>query len=250
MQRTSTTVLTAPPITPPIVGITTYSHKQNGNYYSPAGYAKAVKRSHGIPILLPPVEYDPNAILELVDGLIFTGGGDIDPVLYDGEQHPTIYGVDPHRDASELPLAQLALNQDLPVLGICRGLEVLIVASGGDLVPHVPEVYGEAIVHRQELVTPAEHSVKIASDSRLAEIIGTTELETVVSWHHQSARTIPTGWRKVAQAADGVIEALEHKDKTWAIALQWHPEMSPDDPFHQQIFSAFVEAARNYKAKV
>jgi putative glutamine amidotransferase len=231
------------PWVPPIIGITAYSDKQNSNFYSPAGYSKAVRLAGGIAILLPPVESDPAAILEIVDGLIFTGGGDIEPALYNGIMHPTIYGIDPERDASELPLAKLALKTNIPILGICRGLEVLMVASGGDLIPHVPEEFGEAVIHRIEVLRPAQHSVQILPGSRLADIVGTTVLETVVSWHHQAVRRAPMGWRVTAQAPDGVIEALEHEHHTWAIALQWHPEMSLGDALQQQIFQAFVDAA-------
>jgi len=234
----------------PIIGITTYSEKQNGNFYSPGGYAKAVRRAGGVPILLPPVKSNPAAILDIVDGLIFTGGGDLAPALYNGIMHPSIYDVDPERDASELPLAQLALKADIPVLGICRGLEVLMVASGGDLVPHVPDEFGEDVAHRLEVLRHSEHSVQILPGSQLAEIVGATEIKRVTSWHHQAVRNVPSGWIVSAQAEDGVIEALEHEHHTWAIALQWHPEKSLTDPVHLRIFEAFVEAASTRKAMV
>jgi putative glutamine amidotransferase len=184
--------------------------------------------------------------MEAVDGLVFTGGGDLDPVTYNGAPHPKVYGVDSERDASELALAKLALMADKPVLGICRGLEVLMVASGGDLVQHVPDEFGETILHRQELLIPAEHRVHILPDSQLASMIGTTEI-SVVSWHHQAVRTAPLGWRVVAKAPDGVIEALEHEDHPWGFALQWHPELSPADPLHLRIFEAFIVAAHERK---
>ncbi len=234
--------------TRPIIGITSYSQKQNGNFYSPAGYVNAVCLAGGVPILLPPVRSDPAALLKILDGLVFTGGGDIDPALYNGIMHPTIYGLDPDRDASELTLAQLALKSDIPVLGICRGLEVLMVASGGDLVPHVPDEFGEAVMHRMDALRSTEHNVQILRGTQLAKIIGETEL-AVVSWHHQAVRTAPPGWYITAQAPDGLIEALEHEHHPWAIALQWHPEMSPDDPIQQQIFRAFIDAAITRKAE-
>lgn len=236
------------PSTPPIIGITTYKQKELGNFYSPVGYANAVRRTGGVPILLPPGEPDPSLLMEVLDGLVFTGGGDLDPATYKGGPHPKIYGVDSERDTSELALAKLALKSDKPVLGICRGLEVLMVASGGDLVQHVPDEFGETILHRHDLLKPSEHVVHIVPESQLAAIKGTTEI-TVVSWHHQAVRAAPPGWRVVAQAPDGVIEALEHEDHAWGFALQWHPELSPADSLNLRIFEAFVEAAAARKVR-
>lgn len=231
---------------PPIIGITAHNQKETGTFYSPVGYANAVRRAGGVPILLPPGEPDPAILMKAVDGLVFTGGGDLDPATYKGRPHPLVYGVDSERDVAELALAKLALAADKPVLGICRGLEVLMVASGGDLVQHIPDEFGETISHRQELLIPAEHSVQIFPDSQLASMIGTTKI-TVVSWHHQAVRTAPPGWRVVAQAPDGVIEALEHDNHPWGFALQWHPELSSADPLHLRIFEAFITAACNQK---
>jgi putative glutamine amidotransferase len=247
---TRTALATKPTLsTPPIIGITAQKQQEAGTFHTPVGYVNAVRRVGGVPILLPPGEPDPAVLLEVVDGLVFSGGGDLDPATYNGATHPTIYGVDPERDASELALAKLALAADKPVLGICRGLEVLMVASGGDLVQHVPDEFGETIRHRIDKLKPSEHNVQIFPDSQLAKIIGVTEL-TVVSWHHQAARTVPPGWRVVAQAPDGVIEALEHENHPWGFALQWHPELSPADPLHLCIFHAFIEAAIARKAEV
>lgn len=235
--------------TPPVIGITAFHHPETGFFSSPVGYAKAVQRSGGIPILLPPLQLDPAAIVDITDGLIFSGGGDIDPSLYNGLSHPTIYGIHLDRDASEIALAKQAMQADKPVLGICRGLEVLMVASGGDLVQHVPEEFGETIRHRIDRLTPTEHRVQILQNSQLAKIIEREEV-TVVSWHHQAVRTAPLGWRVAAKAPDGVIEALEHEDHPWGIVLQWHPELSPADPLHLRIFEAFIEAARVQKVAV
>lgn len=229
-------------MTPPIIGITTFNYKPTGNFYSPAGYTQAVQSAGGIPVLLPPVQSDPAVLVNRVDGLIFTGGGDIDPNLYNGSPHPTIYSIDPERDQAELGLAKLALAKQKPILGICRGLEVLMVASGGDLVPHLPEEFGEDILHREDVLKPSQHGVQIYPSSRLSRILGKEEL-TVVSWHHQAVRTIPCGWQIVAKAADGLIEALEHKQHPFAIALQWHPELSLPDSRHLAIFQALIQAA-------
>lgn len=233
---------------PPLIGITTASQYLTGNFYLPGVYVNAVRSAGGLPILLPLGEPEEGAaILERIDGLIFSGGGDIDPSAYKGSPHLTIYNLNPERDRFEIALSKLALSTDIPVLGICRGLEVLVVATGGSLVTHLPDEFGDVVVHRAQQTLPSEHLVQIASESRLASFMGTTEA-TVVSWHHQAISTVPQGWRVAAHAPDGVIEALEHERHPWAIALQWHPELSIKDSRQQRIFQAFIKAAQNRKA--
>lgn len=229
------------------IGITTLGQSELGHYRVAGAYVEAVRLAGGLPILLPPGETNPAAILEIIDGLIFTGGGDINPVTYNGSPHPTIAGIDSQRDTFELTLAQLVLNTDIPVLGICRGLEVLVVMSGGTLIPHVPDEFGETVAHAANRLT-TKHLVRIAPESRLAKIVGTTEA-MIVSWHHQAASIVPPEWRITAYAADGVIEAIEHERHPWAIALQWHPELSLNDPLQQRIFQSLVEAARTRKSR-
>ncbi|MDF5712587.1 MAG: gamma-glutamyl-gamma-aminobutyrate hydrolase family protein [Rhizonema sp. NSF051] len=231
-------------VQPPLIGITTGGRRMMGNFSLAAVYVDAVRKAGGRAILLPPSEPDPSFILELVDGLVFSGGGDIDPDAYNGSPHPRIYNIDSERDAFELTLARQLLNSNIPVLGICRGLEVLMVASGGDLVAHLPDEFGEAIAHRVDQLQPIEHQVEILPETHLAKLIGVKDI-TVVSWHHQATRTVPEGWRVAASAPDTVIEALEHEHHPWALALQWHPELSLNDRLQQRIFSAFIEAAQN-----
>jgi putative glutamine amidotransferase len=228
---------------PPVIGITTFDQNEHGHYHLASAYVDAVRSSGGLPILLPPDAEEGAAILEVVDGLIFSGGGDLDPVTYDGSLHPTISTVDPKRDTFELTLAQLALNTDIPLLGICRGIGVMSVASGGTLVPHIPEKFGEVVMHTGGPTQTVEHPVQIEPESRLASVLGATVV-TVVSWHHQAVCSVPSGWRVSARTADAVIEALEHEQHPWAIALQWHPELAINDPPQQRIFQSLVEAAR------
>lgn len=229
---------------PPVIGITTYGRNDAGEYYLYASYIQTVRQAGGVPILLPPGEQQPDRLIQLVDGLIFTGGGDIDPVHYSGAAHPTIYKIDPERDAFELELARLAIQADIAVLGICRGLQVLSVASGGQLLSHVPDTFGTSTLHREEQLCPARHAVDLVPTSQLAQIIGVPQVD-VVSWHHQAVTTVPPGWQVAAYAPDGLIEAVEHSNHPWAIALQWHPELSSaEDPLQQRIFEAFVAAAQ------
>lgn len=235
-------------LNPPIIGITTSGHNITGSFSLRGEYVQAVRSAGGIPILLPPGEpEESSAILEQVDGLLFSGGGDIDPAAYNGSPHPTIYNVDPERDRCELALANLVLGTDIPVLGICRGLEVLVVATGGSLVAHLPDEFGEEVVHRAAQLLSIEHSVQIAPGSLLNTVIGTTQA-TVVSWHHQAVSIVPPGWRVTARADDGVIEALEHERHPWAIAVQWHPELSINDPLQKRILRAFIVATQNRRA--
>lgn len=233
----------------PLIGITTSSQMLAGGFCLSRLYVEAVRLAGGVPILIPAGEPDLSTILSRLDGLIFSGGGDIDPAIYQGVSHPTIYNVDPERDRSEISLAKLVLAANIPVLGICRGLEVLVVATGGTLVPHLPDEFGNVVVHRADQLHSIEHSVDITPNSRLAKIIGATQLK-VMSWHHQAASTVPLEWNITARAVDGVIEALEHKHHTWAIALQWHPELSINDELQLRILQAFVAAASNRSASL
>lgn len=228
----------------PIIGITTYARNEAGEISLPGHYLDAVEGSGGIPILLPPHQTQVDRILDVVDGLIFAGGGDIDPGVYGGDHHPSIYLVDGDRDQFELTLAKAALSATLPTLGICRGMQVLSVASGATLIPHVPDVYGDAIAHRLDHPRrPTPHPVQLETSSRLATIMGETEV-MVESWHHQAVSSVPAGWYPAAYAADGLVEALERVDHPWMMAVQWHPELSPNHPAHQRIFQALVTAAQ------
>ena len=228
----------------PIIGITTFNQNKDGHYHLASANVEVVRLAGGLPVLLPPDEsVYCAAILEVVDGLILSGGGDLDPATYHGSVHPTISNVDPKRDAFELKLARLALNSNIPVLGICRGLGVLNVVSGGSLIPHVPDEFGETVAHTGESNQTVEHQIQTEPFSRLASVMGAT-VATVVSGHHQSVRSVPSGWRVTARADDGVIEALEHEHHPWALAVQWHPELASDDLQQQRIFQSLVEAAR------
>ncbi|MGG6268322.1 gamma-glutamyl-gamma-aminobutyrate hydrolase family protein [Leptolyngbya sp. AN03gr2] len=228
----------------PIIGITSHSRNSAGEVVLPGTYIDAVQSAGGNPILLPPTQTDPESLLNVLDGLILSGGGDIHPIHYNGEDHPTVYGIDEERDIFEITLAKLALIKEIPVLGICRGMQVLTVASGGNLIQHVPEVYGNAIDHRLDNPRrPIPHDVEILPESRLAQLLDNTHLN-IVSWHHQAVREFSSDWKLAARSSDGVIEAIEHQTHPWAIALQWHPEMSIENPAHQRFFRSFIAACQ------
>ncbi len=236
----------------PVIGITMYGRNAIGCFSLQTSYVDAVRAAGGIPILLAPGESQTNSILVMIDGLILAGGGDIAPTVYNGDSHPAIYSVDPERDRFELELAELAMNQNLPILGICRGIQVLNVVSGGDLIPHLPDLYDE-IAHRiegaeQTKMNSTCHQVEIMQNTRLAAAMG-TDTSNVTSWHHQAVQNVPVGWKIVALAPDGVIEAIEHESHPWAVAVQWHPEMSANERSHQGLFSALVQAASQVRNK-
>ncbi len=150
----------------PIIGITTYGRNEAGDVSLPGAYLDAVQRAGGVPILLPPHQAPLDRLLEKIDGFILAGGGDIAPSLYGGAPHPTIYSVDAERDAFELTLAKAALAKQIPVLGICRGMQMLGVASGAALIPHVPDVYGDAIAHRLDYPRrPTPHPLQLEANS-------------------------------------------------------------------------------------
>lgn len=229
----------------PLIGITTYGRNDQDQYHLYGYYVEAVRRAGGIPTLLPPGETACDRLFDRIDGLVLTGGGDIDPQRYSGPGHPMICRIDETRDEFEFTLAQLALQNTKPVLGICRGLQVLSVVAGVEkLVAHVPDVFGDRVPHRTAKKTGLEHRVALQPDSRLARVMGSTDI-AVVSWHHQAVYAPPPQWVVVGQAEDGLIEAMEHSHHPWAIAVQWHPEMSPlDDPHQSALFRDFVQACR------
>jgi putative glutamine amidotransferase len=226
----------------PLIGITTYSKNDAESYYLPGQYVEAVRNAGGVPVLLPSGESQVNQILRVVDGLLFAGGGDIDPAVYGGSSHPTISRVDRVRDNFEIALATNIMNMAIPVLGICRGFQILTITTGGKLVAHIPDEYGGKIIHKAENGKSVKHPVRVMPDSRLAKIIGGHELQ-VESMHHQAAHTVTAEWRIAGNSEDGVIEAIEHKKHPWMIAVLWHPEISLKDSHNQKIFRAFVHAA-------
>ncbi len=234
-------------MTKPIIGLTTYSRNEEKHFALPAAYIDAVRRADGIPILLPPGETHIADLLLLIDGLILTGGGDIDPAIYDGDSHETIFMVDAERDKSEIELVRQWVELEVPMLNICRGAQVVNVALGGTLIEHLPDVVGEDTIHRAQPSGAIQHPVAIQADSQLSRIMGQTEVITA-SWHHQAVKTLAPGLKAVANAPDGTIEAFEMPNHPWLIALQWHPELTAaDDTSQQKLFDALVKQAAQGK---
>jgi putative glutamine amidotransferase len=195
-------------------------------------------------MLLAPVGLSIENVLELIDGLILSGGGDVDPSTFSGGQHETVYSVNPQRDAFELELAKCVMGRpELPLLGICRGMQVLNIALGGDLDLHIPDVHGETVVHRLPPREPTYHPVRLESGSLLESIYQQNEFP-VCSWHHQAVRRLGAGLRPIAYATDGLIEGVVHDEHPFVLGVQWHPEMQvADDPLQRRLFEAFVGRA-------
>jgi putative glutamine amidotransferase len=229
----------------PLVGITTYVVPARWSYWDteaalvPAAYVRAVEAAGGRPLLVPPSEDGVAETLDGLDGLIFSGGADLDPALYGQQAHEATSGVSPERDHAELALLTAALERDMPVLAICRGSQVLNVARGGDLVQHLPEVVGDE-KHKHTPGLFADHDVDLAPGSRVQRILG--DRAPVKSHHHQGFRTLGDGLREAARAEDGTIEALEDPSRRFAVGVLWHPEAGEDFA----LFSELVEEARAY----
>ena len=223
----------------PLIGITTYVEPASWGHWQveaalvPYDYVRAVERAGGRAVLVPPDDKGIEEVLDALDGLIFSGGNDLEPQGYGADAHPATIGTNPERDRGELALLQSALERDLPVLAICRGFQVLNVARGGDIVQHLPDVVGHE-EHREVLGEFSEHAVRVDPSSRIREVHG-----AVKSHHHQALGRVGAGLREVAWAEDGTVEGLEDPDKPFLVGVLWHPEAGED----QQLFEQLVEVA-------
>ena len=234
-------------MTAPLVAVPTYHlgpgkvGNWEGAYALPEPYAAALVAAGARVALVPPAQ--PGAAPELLarfDGLLLAGGGDIEPARYGAADHPAQYGLDPDRDQLELELATAAVAMDVPVLGICRGVQLLNVAFGGTLVQHLPHGDGR-IVHRDE-AKQAMHDVEVEPGSRLAEALGQTRA-ACRSHHHQGLDRIGDGFRPVAWAPDGLVEGIE-RDHGWTVGVLWHPESTAaGDPVQHRLLRFFVDVA-------
>ena len=230
----------------PVVGITTYAEQARWGQWDlpaaliPLSYVQAIEAAGGRPLLVPPSADGVEETLDALDGLLFSGGGDLDPAVYDAEPHPKTSGVRSERDAAELALLEAALARDLPVLAVCRGSQVLNVARGGDLVQHLPEVVGDE-KHKETLGEFSEHEVAVSSESRLGALLGNRA--PVKSSHHQGFGRIGERLVATAWADDGTVEALEDPSQRFALGVLWHPEEGED----AALFRALVDEARAYR---
>lgn len=211
-------------------------------------YTDSVLRAGGLPVILPPLPNDDIAtLIDRLDGIVLTGGGDMEPGRYGEEPHPEIRKTNSARDEFEIALVHEAKTHRLPVLAICRGLQVVNVALGGTLIQDIPSAMGSTDHGvRGDAVYHAHQPITIDANSLIAKATGATEL-MVNSIHHQAVKDLAPGFREVAWANDGVIEGIQHEDDEWPLlAVQWHPEFlgdNCDEPSHL-LFAAFVESIK------
>jgi putative glutamine amidotransferase len=240
----------------PLIGVTTSGTADGEAGSDPprahlnGAYILAIQQAGGIPVLLPPYLDDRGreALWERLDGLVLSGGGDIAPRRLGEPAHPCVAGVSEHRDQLELTLAERAVDQGLPLLAICRGIQVLNVALGGSLHQHIPDAFpASTIAHAQrEPRHQPTHDVKLLVEgTRLGAVLGTPELR-VNSFHHQAVNRLGRGLREAAWAPDGVIEAVDMSGaRGLVLAIQWHPEeLIGHDRAARQLFSALIAAAK------
>jgi len=234
----------------PLIGVTCWQETTatgQERLFVPRNYFRSIERAGGIPVLLSYVETPAAAAaaLDRLDGLLLSGGIDVDPRLYGELPLPQLGRVDPERDTTELLLTRIAVEQGLPLLAICRGIQLLAVAMGGSLYQDIPRQLPGAMKHSQEAPRWADsHGIRLVPGSRLEQLLGGREA-VVNSFHHQAVKTVPSGFVVSATADDGVIEGIECPRHPFAVGVQWHPEefVERSSAFYS-LFSGLVEAAR------
>jgi putative glutamine amidotransferase len=233
-------------MTLPIVGITSYVEDAAWGYWQleaaliPQMYIEAVERAGGRALVVPPSEDGVEETLDALDGLLLSGGADLDPASYGADPDPATNNIRPARDRAELALLEGALARDMPVLAVCRGSQILNVARGGDLVQDLPDAIGDER-HRETPGIFSQHPVRIEDDSQLGSIA--SGHGPVASSHHQGFGRIGEGLREVAWADDGTVEGLEDPSHRFALGVLWHPEAGED----ARLFEALVAEARRYR---
>ncbi len=212
-----------------------------------ADYIEAVAASGAEPVVLE-ADHGPQGLLKYLDGLVLSGGGDVDPALFGEAPHPAYSPAEEGRDAAEIALVHAALVSKTPVLAICRGIQVLNVAAGGTLVQDIPTEVRHSLAHRIDKPKdfPA-HEVAVSPGSKLASLLGADASRPIVevnSRHHQAVKAVAPGFHVTAKAIDGVIEALESDDRSaFCVGVQWHPENFGADSRFRQLFRGLIHAA-------
>lgn len=232
----------------PVIGVAPSIRHRPGRgdaYVLYANYAAMVSRGGGLPFLLPLASTREEALelIDRVDGLLLTGGNDIDPALYGQAARPATTIGPRARIESDLLLARAAQERGRPALGVCLGIQVMNVAFGGTLLQHIPEDIPGALRHEEENRVGPEHPVRIEPGTLLGRALG-VETAVVNSYHHQAVAKPASGFHVSARSPDGIVEAIERDDHPFYLGIQWHPERMPDSAVTQRLLHAFVDAAR------
>jgi putative glutamine amidotransferase len=227
----------------PVIGLTTDSNDQDDAYQSKMTYVQAIERAGGLPLLLP-YAVDHALIPQYVDllyGICFSGGNDMNPVRYGEEWHPKVARMDKRREEFEFALIAEVEKRRLPALGVCFGSQLMNVYRGGSLIQFLPDQKPDALEHRRlPDQAPGRHPVKLDTNSQLGRAIGKSDV-SVNTYHKQAVKRIGRGLRVIATAPDGVIEAFEDPTMPMFVAVQWHPERLIDEPEHLAPFKLLVE---------
>ena len=231
----------------PVIGITLDQNDDADKYESPFSYAKAVELAGGLPLLIP-YQTDLTLIPQIVDqfdGILFSGGNDLDPALYGQDWHPKAQRIDPARQRFELALLAEVERRRTPVLGVCLGSQIMNVYRGGSLHQFIPDV-NQSIEHRKIGENLTRHSVNLDPNSKIANAIGKTEI-SANTYHKQSVDKLGRGLKVIATAPDGVIEGFEDPNFPLFAAVQWHPERLTNEPEHLAPFKLLVDTARSQR---
>ena len=241
-------------MTRPLIGLTSGRHlepAERGRMQDVVAgcsiaYVREVERAGGTPLILP-VTTDPATVeraIASLDGLLLTGGGDVDPVLLGEDPHPRVRLVDPERDATEVAAIRAAVREGAPILGICRGIQILNVALGGKLIQHIDEGRPGAVCHSQHSVVPGpSHPIDVVAGSLLAGLVGEGR-HWVNSHHHQAVGELAPGLVATARASDGIVEAVESSEGKPILGVQFHPERTAEkDPESRAFFRWLVDRA-------
>lgn len=211
-------------------------------------YVEAVRHAGGIPVLVPPQPENADLLMKELDGFLLAGGDDCDPSVYGEQSHPTVEPMDSRRQSNDLALAEAARKQQVPMLGICLGVQVMNVAAGGTLIQDIDTQHETEIRHASEPEDRGRHDVIIEQGTHLASVLPASELN-VNSSHHQAIRKVGEGLRVTALAPDGIVEGLEDPRHPFYLGVQWHPEDMSGEESASTLFAAFIEAARKHAAK-
>jgi putative glutamine amidotransferase len=236
----------------PVIGIVSNFDLEKDGYFCLAHYVRSIEQSGALPVILPYVKADDvPTVLDLVSGLVLTGGGDFPTDLYGAEPNPAVARMIPARDAFEIPLARSALERDIPILGICRGMQLVNVLEGGTIYPHTLDELESAMDHRDGTpLSESVHDVRLDPGSRLWQLCGSPSAPFPVnSFHHQAIKRLAPGFIASAHAEDGVIEAIESPGRRFVIGVQWHPEWMYDtDPACRSLIDNFTRACATHAA--